>query len=174
MRSGTLLIDIALSQQPAYVTAPYDRSMTRTMRGRPLNHSLVRALRRVPDFSTLDDRLLLKVVGASANLFWPAGTVVFEKGSPSEALYIVLSGRISIKEDGAGNGDLARIGPGDYFGELSLLRNSRHTKSAEALEDCELLVLPKRSFLALMDADADLAEQVRIKGAGRVGELQLS
>jgi CRP-like cAMP-binding protein len=141
---------------------------------RPLNHSLVRALRRVPDFSTVDDRLLLRVVGASANLFWPSGSVVFEKGSPSEGLYIVLSGCISIQDDETADPDVARIGPGDYFGELSLLRNTQHTKSAQAMEDCELMVLPKRSFEALMEADADLADQVRSTGAGRVGEMQLS
>jgi CRP/FNR family transcriptional regulator, cyclic AMP receptor protein len=128
----------------------------------------------VPDFSALDDRLLLKVVGASANLFWPGRAVIFEKESPSEALYIVLSGWVGIKADSPGDEDLAQIGPGDYFGELSLLRNSKHTKSAVAIEDCELMVLPKSSFEALMEADADLADQVRSKGAGRVGEMQLS
>jgi CRP-like cAMP-binding protein len=141
---------------------------------RPLNHSLVRALRRVPDFSGLDDYLLLRIVGASANLYWPSGSLVFEAGSPSEALYIVLSGRVSIQDAHSTDGDLAQIGPGDYFGELSLMANSRHTKSALALEDCELLVLPKRSFEALMEADADLADQVRTKGAVRVGEVPLS
>ena len=149
------------------------RDMARTAR-RPLKHSLVRALRRVPDFSALDDRLLLKVVGASANLFWPAGAVIFEKESPSEALYIVLSGWVSIKVDSPRDEDLAQIGPGDYFGELSLLRNSKHTKSAVAIDACELMVLPKSSFEALMEADTDLADQVRSKGAGRVGEMQLS
>jgi len=69
---------------------------------RPLKHSLVRALRRVPDFSSLDDGILLKVVGASANLFWPAGSIVFERGSPSEALYIVLGGSVRISDGGDG------------------------------------------------------------------------
>ena len=141
---------------------------------RPLNHSLVRALRRVPDFSALDDPLLLKIVGASSNLHWSAGSPVFERGSPSEALYIVLSGCVGITDGALDDAELARIEPGDYFGELSLMRNSKHTKSAQALEQCELLVLPRKSFEALMEADSDLAEQVRSKGAGRVGESELS
>jgi CRP-like cAMP-binding protein len=140
---------------------------------RPLNHSLVRALRRVPAFAAIDDRLLLRVVGASANLFWPAGSVVFDAGSPSEALYVVLAGRVSIRND-TGGSDVAQIGAGEYFGEISLLRNTRHSRSAHATEDSEVLVLPKRSFEALMEADADLAEEIRSKGADRVGEGQLS
>jgi CRP-like cAMP-binding protein len=140
---------------------------------RPLNHSLVRALRRVPAFAGIDDRLLLKVVGASANLFWPAGSVVFQRGAPSEALYVVLAGQISIRND-SGDGDVARIGVGEYLGEISLLRNTRHSRTAQATEDSEVLVLPKRSFEALMEADEDLANEIRSEGAGRVGERQLS
>jgi CRP/FNR family transcriptional regulator, cyclic AMP receptor protein len=139
--------------------------MTRKPR-RPLNHSLVKALRHVPDFASLDDGLLLKVVGASANLFWPAGSYVFEPGSPSEALYILLAGNVRILDGSDGDGVVAEIGPGDYFGELSLLRNSHHTKAAQAIDDCEVMVLPKRSFEALLEADDDVAEQVRTKRAG--------
>ncbi len=141
---------------------------------RPLRHSLVRALRRVPDFSPLNDTILLKVVGASANLFWPEGSTIFETGSPSEALYIVLGGRVRIT-DAPGNGnDIAQIGPGDYFGELSMLAGSKHTKTAQAIEDSEIMVLPKRSFEALLRTDADLEEQVRARRAELVEEAHLS
>jgi CRP-like cAMP-binding protein len=127
----------------------------------------------VPDFAALDDKTLLKIVGASANLFWPADRSVFEAGSPSEGLYIVLNGRVRILE-GASEGSIGEIGPGDYFGELSLLANSQHTKSAQAIEDCELMVLPKRSFEALLEADSDLAEQVRTKRADALEDARLS
>jgi CRP-like cAMP-binding protein len=125
----------------------------------------VKALRHVPDFAALDDGLLLKVVGASANLFWPAGSFVFETGSPSEALYILLGGNVRILDGDDPDNVIAEIGPGDYFGELSLLRHSRHTKNAQAVENCEVMVLPKRSFEALLEADQDLAAQVRAKRA---------
>jgi CRP/FNR family cyclic AMP-dependent transcriptional regulator len=141
---------------------------------RPLKHSLVKALRRVPDFSSLDDALLLRIVGASTNLFWPAHSIVFEAGTPSEALYIVLSGHVRIRDGDAGAPVIGEIGPGDYFGELSLLLDSGHTKTAEAIEDCELLVLPKTSFEALLRADPDLAGQVRRKRAAEAQVAPLS
>ena len=141
---------------------------------RPLNHSLVKALRRVPDFAALDDRILLKIVGASANLFWHEGSVVFERDTPSEALYIVLAGCVRISNGIDDAEAIAQIGPGDYFGELSMLANSKHTKSARAIQDTELMVLPKSSFEALLRTDADLAAQVRSKRAEHAGEPQLS
>jgi CRP/FNR family cyclic AMP-dependent transcriptional regulator len=122
----------------------------------------------------LDDALLLRIVGASTNLFWPAHSVVFEAGSPSEALYIVLSGRVRIRDGDRDAPVIGEVDAGDYFGELSLLLDSAHTKSAEAVEDCELLVLPKRSFEALLRADVDLAEQVRRKRATETQVPQLS
>jgi len=55
-----------------------------------------------------------------------------------------------------------------------MLANSKHTKSAYASEDSEIMVLPKRSFEALLRTDAELADQVRGKRADHAGEPQLS
>ena len=50
-----------------------------------VSHSLVKALRGVPDFSGLDDHTVLRIAGASVNLYWRAVSMVFEKGRPSAA-----------------------------------------------------------------------------------------
>jgi CRP-like cAMP-binding protein len=126
-----------------------------------IEHSLVKALRRVPGFDVLDDRDLLRIVGASVSLAWPAGSMVFEKGSPGDALYIVLSGEVRIFDEVNGvEVEITRTGPGDFFGEMSLLLDSEHTKNVQAVEDSELLVLMKDSFWALLEKRPDLAEIV--------------
>jgi CRP/FNR family cyclic AMP-dependent transcriptional regulator len=132
--------------------------------GRRVNHSLVTALQAVPHFAALDGQTLVRIVGASANLFWSGGSLVFEKGSVSDALYIILSGRVRIFDlDGEEEVEVASLGPGDFFGELSLLLHTTHTKSAEALEDSELMVLPKESFQELLASNPDLAAHFRRK-----------
>src|SRR5438105_457753 len=134
-----------------------------------ISHSLVKALRSVPDFSSLDDHALLRIVGASANLFWPAGALIFEKDSPSEALFVVLSGRVQIFERaGDREVEVARVEPGSSFGELSLLLNTTHTKDARALEDSELMVVPKASFQEVLDSNPDLAAQLQRRLAERL------
>jgi CRP-like cAMP-binding protein len=142
--------------------------------GERIPHSLVSALRGVPEFGELDDRALTRVVGASANLFWPAGSTIFERGTPSEALYIVLSGAVSVVEEADGRQhETARIGPGDYFGEMSLLLQTTHTRTARASEDTELMVVPKDSLQTLLSTTPELAEHFRRKlerrmpGSGR-------
>jgi CRP-like cAMP-binding protein len=125
----------------------------------PVSHTLVRALRAVPAFSTLDETTLCDIVGASSNLVWSAGSPIFEAGDPAEALYIVLSGSVRIVDES--EQDVARLGPGEFFGELSLLQRSSHSKRAEVLEDSELMVLPQQPFEALLAEDPELAEAVR-------------
>jgi CRP-like cAMP-binding protein len=125
----------------------------------PISHTLVRALRTVPAFSGLDETTLCDIVGASSNLVWRTGSPIFEPGDPAEALYIVLSGEIRIVDEA--EQDVARLGSGDFFGELSLLRRTNHSKRAEVVEDSELMVLPQQRFAALLAEDAELAEAVR-------------
>lgn len=125
-------------------------------------HSLVKALRSVPDFASLDERTLLRIVGASTNLFWPKGSVVFEKGSGSEALYVILSGEVGVYDVVEGREvEVSRIEPGDSFGELSLLLQTTHSLNARAEEDSELMVVPKESFHELISQNPDLAAHFR-------------
>ncbi len=124
----------------------------------PVTHSLVRALRAVPDFASLDDESLLTIVGASANLFWPTGALVFERGSVSEGLYVVLSGGVRIYDVADGDEvEISRLSPGDSFGELSLMLRTTHTKRATAVEDTELMVVPEESFRQLLESNEELA-----------------
>jgi CRP-like cAMP-binding protein len=132
----------------------------------PVSHTLVRALRAVPAFADLDEATLCSIVGASSNLVWRAGALIFEPDEPAEALYIVLSGSIRISE--VPEQDVARLGPGDFFGELALLQRTNHSKRADALEDSELMVVPKESFEALLADDAGLAQAVRAAMAERL------
>ncbi|MEO7804406.1 MAG: cyclic nucleotide-binding domain-containing protein [Actinomycetota bacterium] len=121
-------------------------------------HSLVQALRQIPDFAVLDDRTLLSIVGESMNLFWKAGSYIFRVGDPGEALYVMLEGECTIFDgDPATAQPVANPRQGDSFGELSLLLNTTHSKSALAVSDCEILVLPKEAFTSMLTNNPALA-----------------
>jgi CRP/FNR family transcriptional regulator, cyclic AMP receptor protein len=127
--------------------------------GARVTHSLVTALRAVPSLAGLDDRTLLTIVGDSANLLWRAGSTIFAKGSPADGLYILVSGRVRVLDD-AGE-DVAVLGAGDFFGELSLLDASAHANTVVAADDCELMIVAKERFDELLAANADVARIVR-------------
>lgn len=125
---------------------------------RKISHSLVQTLRGIPDFSSLEDRELLKIVGESMNLNWRAGSTIFEPGSPGDALYVVLSGEVGIFDvSSETRREVAHPSAGDFFGELSLLLNATHSRLAVAVSECEILVLPKESFNKVLDASPTLA-----------------
>jgi CRP-like cAMP-binding protein len=134
------------------------------LRAEGLTHSLVKALRAVPSLAPLDDHTLLAIVGDSANLFWRAGSTVYERGAPADALYIILSG--SVRVLGA-RGEVATFTVGDYFGELSLLLGTDHGHEVHAVEDCELMVVPKERFDDLLAGNPALAETIRRRAEDR-------
>jgi CRP/FNR family transcriptional regulator, cyclic AMP receptor protein len=123
------------------------------------SHSLVSALRAVPSLAPLGEETLLAILGDSANLFWPAGAEVFGRGAAADGLYIVVSGSVQVL--GVDGSELAVLGPGDFFGELSLLAGTPHRRDVVALEDAELMIVPKEAFDGLLAENAELAESIR-------------
>ena len=83
----------------------------------------------------------------------PKGSVLFEEGAPIEGLYLVESGTLDIE---SGNADLiSQRGPGDIMGERGLLRDGRAMLTARVTQDSQLILIPARVFLALLeDSDA--------------------
>ena len=139
--------------------------------GDRVEHSLVNALRAVPVFASFDDQTLLKIAGASMNLVWRAGGVVFDPGDEAEALYIVLSGRVRILDvqDG-GEREIVQLGAGEFFGELSLMFQTQHSKRAVTVEDSELMALPKESFHELVAHYPEIAAIFRRSAEERYPE----
>jgi CRP-like cAMP-binding protein len=129
-------------------------------------HSLVKALRSVPSLELCDEQSLLTIVGDSANLFWQDGSTVFERGTPSDGLYIVLAGAVRIRDE-AGR-DLTTLGAGEYFGEFSLLLGTAHQHDVLAVEDTELMVVPKERFDALVAENPELGRRIREKAEARL------
>ncbi len=102
----------------------------------------------------------------SQSVHFPFGGVVFQQGQVGEAFYIVQSGRLRvIKQDE--NGDSTTVGylyAGDHFGEGALLSRQGHRATVRAVEDVEVLQVPKDEFFKAVrkhsDVKAYLEEQV--------------
>ena len=122
----------------------------------------------MPGFESMDDRAVLGVVGDSANLFWRAGSTVFEAGAPSDGIYVVVSGAVRVLDD-AGQ-EVSLLDAGEFFGEFSLVLGSARLNDVVAAEDCELMVVPKESFDRLIDSSPEFGAEVRRKLEERLPE----
>jgi CRP-like cAMP-binding protein len=87
------------------------------------------------------------------------GQVLVVEGEPCDALYVVRSGRLKISVISA-QGDelvLAVHGPGESVGELSLVDGGTRSAGATAVEETELVGLPRDAFLAMLHDSPDAA-----------------
>ncbi|MGY1770958.1 MFS transporter [Blastococcus sp. SYSU D00813] len=73
-----------------------------------------------------------------------AGADVFREGDPGDDFYVVESGSVAVVSDGR---EVRRLGPGDAFGEIALLRAVARTATVRALEDSVLAALGGPDFV---------------------------
>ncbi len=82
----------------------------------------------------------------------PANQVVIKQSEPSNGLYLVLAGHLSVWATGVDEKSLlGRLGPGDVFGEMALLKMAHASATVRADERVWLLRLPAQDFETLMD-----------------------
>ncbi len=87
------------------------------------------------------------------------GEQLFKEKDETQGLWLIHSGKIEISRVTADGWrqTLAVLTPGHFFGELSIIENRRHVASAVAIEETELLLLPKEDFERLFEEDLALA-----------------
>jgi CRP/FNR family cyclic AMP-dependent transcriptional regulator len=102
-------------------------------------------LAEVPLFALLDDQERAALADRLEVVTFVAGHVVFNRGDPGDALYVVRKGVVEMwfKNDTGERLVLETARPGDFFGELSLLDGGPRTASALVKEDVEALVIDR-------------------------------
>jgi CRP/FNR family cyclic AMP-dependent transcriptional regulator len=94
----------------------------------------------------------------------PRGSYLFMQGDPADALYVVRSGSVAIVLSSPDGRELVinEMRPGDCFGELGLLTGRcRSTHAvARAPEGSEVLVIQRRTFQAILEAEPSLSRRL--------------
>ena len=109
-------------------------------------------LATMPLFAGLDAGSLSDLADAMNWLALPGGAPLFEQGEESDALYVLLYGRLAavrISLDGSKR-TLGCVAPGECVGEIGLITGDVRSAGVFALRDCELLRLPRPAFEKLV------------------------
>ena len=83
---------------------------------------------------------------------YQAGEVVVAEGEEGDAMFLIKSGKTEVTTIDPRDKrrlTLARLGPGDFFGEVSLIKNKPRTATVSALTPLEVMVIDRASFQEL-------------------------
>jgi MFS family permease len=120
------------------------RPLTRIDAASSVPRAAVERLRALPLFRPLSGTVVERLAEAAINLSYPAGTTIITAGEVGDRFYIIDRGQVVVTQDGH---DVARLGPGESFGEIALLRGVPRTATVMALCDVELVALAAEPFL---------------------------
>jgi CRP/FNR family cyclic AMP-dependent transcriptional regulator len=119
-------------------------------------------LARIAFFDGLTREALALIAHATTEESHATGTKLFQYGDPGDRLFVILEGKVRISREVAGMGEeaLAVLGPGEVFGEMSLLDESPRSADARVHERCRMLVITKEAFDDLLFLHKELAYEV--------------
>jgi MFS family permease len=101
-------------------------------------------LRRIEIFSQLPEPVLERLAASAVAVSAAQDQVVVELGEVGNHFYVIALGRVAVE---LGDGSSRELGPGDFFGEIALLRDVPRTATVRALTPLRLYALKRDEFL---------------------------
>jgi len=115
-------------------------------------------LARVPLFEGMTPLELRRIAATARQQAYPVGVPLVWQGTTGAGFFILTAGRVRVvqqRQDGDVH-PLAELGPGDTFGEMSLLDEQPRSGTALTLEPTTALVLPAWDFRAVLRENPDI------------------
>ena len=125
-------------------------------------------LRRISIFAPLPEPILERLARALIPIEAPAGAVVITEGHEGDRVYIVEQGTVAVTKEGRW---VAQLGPGDFFGEIALLRDVPRTATVTAETDVVLQALDRDVFIPAVTGHHDFQEVAETAMATRLAML---
>jgi len=122
---------------------------------------------KVPLFSELDASEIANIMELLRAQVAEPGEAIIREGEVAHAMYFIADGKVEVALKKREN---AVLGPGQFFGEVAVLRRGRRSATAVALTRVSLLVLAAQDLHALMRRDDHIAARIQDTVKKRVGE----
>ena len=118
-------------------------------------------------FNGCSQRELTHISRACDEVDVKAGKELITEGALGREMFVIRQGEATVKRKGR---KVAQLGPGGYFGELSLLSSLPRNSTVVASTDMSLLVLGSREFGALLDEVPSISHKLLGTMAKRLSE----
>ncbi len=114
-------------------------------------------LKEVPLFSGLSEEQLTKIKQISITKNYLKGEVIFNPGKKGEHFFVLKSGKVKIFKTAKGKEQIIKVfDKPALFGEAASFTGKNFPAWAEAIEDSEILIIPRDKFLELLKKDPEI------------------
>lgn len=121
-------------------------------------------------FSATGARGRSAIAKRAVEVDFPQGRRIARQGEVETGFFLIVTGSVSVVRDGA---VIATLGPGQFFGELSLLDRRPRIATVVADEPTTCLALPSWEFQQLLETEPRIAAAVLKEVAGRLRALSV-
>ena len=112
------------------------------------------ALANMPLFARLSERELLRVMQSVEPRDYEDGAIVMREGDKGDELFIVLDGTVRVSR---GEQILTRLGPGEHFGEMALIRSVPRSATITAEGSASLIAIRRADFFEILRKEHEIA-----------------
>jgi len=126
----------------------------------------------IPLLADLDDGQRRRLAAENRELVFAAGEPVVREGDVGDSMFVVVDGEVDVRAAGGARGtvSLARLGPGQVFGELSLLTGAPRSATVAATVETRVLEISKASIAHLLEAERGLVDKLGAALAARLAD----
>jgi CRP-like cAMP-binding protein len=151
------------------VSEEYEQAAAARLRQRIFAH-----LRPLPLFAPFADEQVAQLAAHAKIQPYAAGEMLVTQGEVGDSLFVILSGQARVDVAGAGGAvsTLARRGPDDYFGEMSLLTGERRTASVIAESEMDVIIVDKTALADVLNANPESLRELSELAAQRLAEMR--
>ena len=111
-------------------------------------------LKKIPLFEGVSNADLRRIAESARERRFDPGAAIVSAGEPGHGFYLILDGRLEVKK---GDRTIATLGPGDYFGELALIREAPRSATVVAKDPTTCLALTRWDFKGIVVANPSIA-----------------
>ncbi len=128
-----------------------------------------KSLRRVALFRDLDDRELERLNRHFVELTVPRNELIVREGEATSGLYVIRQGSVAVFREAVGKPVqlLARLGPGEFFGELDIFGEGQHMASVRASDDSRILRIDRQNLLTFFGDHPEIEQKLQLAAARR-------
>ncbi len=119
--------------------------------------AVIPLLQQVPIFSSLDKKGLSNIAKVAGKKTYKSGETIEKQGDKALSFFLILDGGVDVRRGGK---KLAKLGKGQFFGEMALFDEQPRSADVIAVEDTTCILLTSWNFAGVMSSNPQISRVI--------------